>query len=125
MTIDKEVSMSSEQVIGPLTRQALEAELPGKKRHKLLVVIAQHLDRGEEPTAQELLDQCPELESQNPYDAFAVFDQILACLEREGRVHITKRRYQYRLTWINHRGQTTHPHVGEDRARPNAAMIAR
>ncbi|HZL48228.1 MAG TPA: hypothetical protein VFC30_04350 [Solirubrobacteraceae bacterium] len=89
--------MSATTTLGPLTDQALALELGGAKRKKLLVTIAAALDAGIEPTAEELLDACPELLAEEGRSPFYTFDHILRRLEQDGWVKINRRRYHYTL----------------------------
>lgn len=90
--------------LGPLTDQALALELEGAKRKKLLVTIAAALDAGIEPSAQELLDACPELQAEEGRSPFYKFDHILRRLEQDGWLKIERGRYRYTLN-LNKRAE--------------------
>jgi hypothetical protein len=85
--------------IGPLTQHALALELPGHKRHRLLVLIAIALDAGLERSAMDLARQMPELWlGRTGRLDVRKFDGLLDCLEREGYLRVTRGRNLYELT---------------------------
>ena len=92
----------STTTLGPMTDQALALELDGAKRKKLLCSIAAALDAGIEPSAQELLDACPELQAEEGRSPFYTFDHILRRLEQEGWLRIERGRNRYTLNLDKH-----------------------
>jgi DNA-binding PadR family transcriptional regulator len=75
------ITTSPKPVLGPLAKQALQLKLEGRKRRKLLVLLAAYADADVQPSARMLRERMGDVSA-------GQVDALLKALERDGLIRV-------------------------------------